>query len=1271
MSGATLFMLVLLLVLLALLLGALGWWWRTRGGTEIRSFYAAVRQMEREQGWQGRYEAPWLLMLGNETEGEQLCSTWRLLPVARPAWFGRWWSDGEGAILLVPESVFLPDEGLRRQSGAWLRLLRLFLRLRGRRALDGVVWNIPLARLQDGEQAANLGLAARRRYVELTQRLGLSLPVYVVITGMEDLPGFQELLAALPEEARERALGWSSPFAAEAAWQSRWCEQALEEITATLTESIVELGTLRGQVDNELYCLPPRLESLRGSLQALLEPVFQGNARGEAPRFRGLYLSGSEAAGAAADEVLPAVDAPRRRSSFASQLWARRILAEEGLAQAVPRILQLRQRWQRGIGLAALCLCLLWGGLMTWVWRDALRDAGELSQLLHGASERYQPLDDDTRRAAQVRQNVQAWWQLVSQAPRWRFTSLAFPSSWFSSLDARIDNAYRRVSERLLVRPLRSLLEGEASDLRAIRSDGQPGLKEGDDPSQWKDYLAAKDLVARATTLERHNRLFAQAIDNRRTPLDDLLQLSNDALGSSYNAGSLARLAYYNRTLFAERPADLAALDLGRVAATAADNFHDLMARWLNAYFLTDSLERTGNALTQELAQLGQERDATAAQLLGIGELINHLQQQVNRINLIWGNGVGQDLVPGYQNLLKSAQQSSLLGNRVEELQNLTVQLQQQFRSEWIAPPEAAGDGLLVKQGATLKLADDLLGLKRAIDDLKTKDFVSVALADKTLADHSLLSIDDIGVTQALSFFNDFTGYYESTLPSLNPRYRYSVLHAAASAATEAMWQSLGPRSRSLASRNASRFDVQVKQVQVLQAALLELQDLQAGARLLLSLNALAVADIGQALRDIDEQAVLREPVDFSRWSGAPNFGLQMFRAQDSAELKQSLNSQFNAMAAVAERHAPALEWLQAQQSSLATADYNTFVRFSALNAELRKFKADNPASTAAQLAKLVGNDFNQMDIGSCADILNGVLLPSSRSDLATRLVDLRQGALGRCQSLQQQQAAQAWKDLADYFNQYLAGRFPFAYSLEAADAEPGRVRHLLQLMETRLPQVREGLAQVRSPDLPAAEDFVRRLEQAQRWLGPLFERDKSGLLGVALDIDWRSDRSLERGADQVIAWSLYSGDQESRFPGAQDKGLTWNVGDPLKIMLRWAKNGSQRPADDPRQASLAVADLEAGWSYQGSWALLRMMRAHFSRQRPPNVDYTEFPLVLQLPVYAPYSPENEARMFLRLSLMSLGGKTPLSIQPLPVRAPQSPFATLLPATVASTGGTP
>ena len=444
-----------------------------------------------------------------------MCATWRLLPVARPAWFGRWWSDGEGAILLVPESVFLPDEGLRRQSGAWLRLLRLFLRLRGRRRWTGGL-GIPLARLQDGEQAANLGLAARRRYVELTQRLGLSLPVYVVITGLEDLPGFQELLAALPEEARERALGWSSPFAAEAAWQSRWCEQALEKSPPPLTESIVELGTLRSQVNNDLYCLPPRLESLRGSLQALLEPVFQGNARGEAPRFRGLYLSGSEAAGRS-DEA----PAGGRRAASAQQLRQPTVGTADpcrgrpgpGGAAHPPAAPALAARYRPRCAVPVPAL----GGLMTWVWRDALRDAGELSQLLHGASERS-PAARRRHPARRVRQNV----QVVAQAPRWRFTSLAFPSSWFSSWTHASTARIAAFPRRLLVRPLRSLLEGEANAGDPQRR--QPGLKEGDDPSQWKDYLAAKDLVARATTLERHNRLFAQAIDNRKTPLDDLLQ---------------------------------------------------------------------------------------------------------------------------------------------------------------------------------------------------------------------------------------------------------------------------------------------------------------------------------------------------------------------------------------------------------------------------------------------------------------------------------------------------------------------------------------------------------------------------------------------------------------------------------------------------------------------------------------------------------------------------------------------------------------------------
>jgi type VI secretion system protein ImpL len=160
------------------------------------------------------------------------------------------------------------------------------------------------------------------------------------------------------------------------------------------------------------------------------------------------------------------------------------------------------------------------------------------------------------------------------------------------------------------------------------------------------------------------------------------------------------------------------------------------------------------------------------------------------------------------------------------------------------------------------------------------------------------------------------------------------------------------------------------------------------------------------------------------------------------------------------------------------------------------------------------------------------------------------------------------------------------------------------------------------------------------------------------MDVRWRTDREEERGADQVIAWSLDAGNQQINYPGEGQQNLRWMVGQPVRLTLRWARNGYQRPANDPLQPNLVVRDLEAGWEYQGPWSLLRLMRSLGSAQRQPNVDYTDFPLALQLPVTAQTQARTaqQTLMFVRLSLMSQGSKLPLSIPPLPTQAPRSPF---------------
>ncbi|MGA4817690.1 hypothetical protein ACPA9J_36375 [Pseudomonas aeruginosa] len=101
--------------------------------------------------------------------------------------------------------------------------------------------------------------------------------------------------------------------------------------------------------------------------------------------------------------------------------------------------------------------------------------------------------------------------------------------------------------------------------------------------------------------------------------------------------------------------------------------------------------------------------------------------------------------------------------------------------------------------------------------------------------------------------------------------------------------------------------------------------------------------------------------------------------------------------------------------------------------------------------------------------------------------------------------------------------------------------------------------------------------------LGPLFERDKSGLLGVAL--------TSTGAATPQPGTRRRPGDRLEPVLGRPGKPFPRRAGQgPDLECRRSAENhaalGEERLAASgsrPRQAGLAVADLEAGWSYQGS----------------------------------------------------------------------------------------
>ncbi|MBC3208963.1 type VI secretion system protein ImpL [Pseudomonas sp. SWRI111] len=1258
MSTLTIVAWVAALLVLLLITAVAVWWLRTRSGAAVRSFYTSVRHMEQEQGSHDRYQLPWLLMLGDEVQGTQLVSQWRLQPTDKPAWFGRWWSDPEGAVLVVPQALFLPEDGMHLQRGGWWRLLGLILRLRSKRPLDGVVWLVPVSRLSDLEQAANLGLAARRRFIDLLQRFGLSVPVYVIVTGLDELPGFQALISALPEEARERTLGWSSPYARDALWQGQWSDQALNQLQRAVAEAVIEIGTLSGQLSADLYALPERLETLRRGLQSVLEPVFQGNAQGEAPCFRGVYFSASQAPETARDGVY-ADDRALQQSVFVRQLWRQRLVGERGLAQGVPRLLRLRQRWQRLSAGVALVVGVLWAVAMLWVWQQSVKDAHELARLMQSAQKSYVAVTDDAHRVEPTRRNVQSVWRVLERAPRWRYASLVLPTSWFSAFDSQLEQQVLRSTQRHVLLPLHELLGAELSKLKAIRPTDRRSSVESEDPAQWQSYQKATDLVERALRLEQQNLLFAQVQNNQRTPLDDLVQLSNNALSLNLNVGALAHAAYYNRVLAAGNGDELQALDLSAERPLIESNFSALMQRWLDQYFLADNFVSKAGYLKLHLERLEVGSGNSLRELEDLRALIEDLQAAVALTNSTWSRGKGQELVPGYRDFLEKVRKSSLLGPGVEQqLDRQAGKLQQSFRDQWIAQVGSRGN-LLIQQGSgQLALQEQVIKLNNAVQALFKRDFVSLALrASQDNVNLEGQTVDGDDLNTSLNYYASYKSYIAEELPRIPPAYRQALLQTAESAAAQAMWLSL--KDHNDQTHPFEVFNVQAEQAMALQKAFVEVHRSDLATRLQGALNRRALAQIVSGLDEITEQPLFGGRAEISQWDGSKNLGLQLYAASDVQDLKLSLKQQFNTMLGITERRQSALQWLLTQQGALSALDYERVTQFSALNEELLKYKDANPASAPAQIEQLVSRDFVEMDTSSCVQTLQTANVAGGRGTLAMRALELQQSALQRCQFLQQRQAAAAWNELANYFNQYLADRFPFANGVQAQDADPARVQHFLDIIEKRLPVAQAGLVLSQTPERLAAQDFLNRLQQASTWLTPLFVRDKSGLLGVELEVRWRTDRDDEKGADQVIAWGLLAGSQQISYPvPAEQANLRWLVGQPIRLSLRWARNGKERPVNDPLQPNLVVRDLEAGWEYGGPWSLLRLMRAHYSVQRQPSMDYTDFPLTLRLPVTASTDSVTSefTRMFVRLSLMSQGSKLPLAITPLPTRAPRSPF---------------
>jgi len=185
-----------------------------------QSFRRAVEEITSSRlGAAGVESLPWILMLGESGEGKtaavresglELPAEYARRVTGAPTQSVDWWFTND-AIVLDLAGRFVACESDDTQSD-WQTLLKLLRKQRPGVALNGVIFTISIDSLltRSEPELDEVARSLRRRINEVTDGLGVDLPVYVLVTKVDHVEGLVECIHASPLVDASDAVGWTN-----------------------------------------------------------------------------------------------------------------------------------------------------------------------------------------------------------------------------------------------------------------------------------------------------------------------------------------------------------------------------------------------------------------------------------------------------------------------------------------------------------------------------------------------------------------------------------------------------------------------------------------------------------------------------------------------------------------------------------------------------------------------------------------------------------------------------------------------------------------------------------------------------------------------------------------------------------------------------------------------------------------------------------------------------------------------------------------------------
>ncbi|WP_192022878.1 MULTISPECIES: type VI secretion system membrane subunit TssM [Shewanella] len=268
------------------------------------------------------YELPWYIMIGPPGSGKTTAIQHSGLEYPLKDKMGvdmiegvggtrhcDWWFTNKAVLIDTAGRYTTQDSHVKQDSRAWQGFLGLLKKYRPVRPINGVIISMGMSELLNQTKTErNLhARAIKQRLQELQNQLGMTFPVYVLLSKSDLVAGFNEFFDDLTKEDCEQIWGVTFPLNTE---------DDETDIVSTFNKEFHHLllnlnARLNSRLKNErdlerravIYEFPKQLRLLQSSADDFLKEIFAPNAYEEAPLLRGVYLTSATQEGTPIDHL--------------------------------------------------------------------------------------------------------------------------------------------------------------------------------------------------------------------------------------------------------------------------------------------------------------------------------------------------------------------------------------------------------------------------------------------------------------------------------------------------------------------------------------------------------------------------------------------------------------------------------------------------------------------------------------------------------------------------------------------------------------------------------------------------------------------------------------------------------------------------------------------------------------------------------------------------------------------------------------------------------